>query len=220
MQDPQGFSYDIYEVDENAISQYNDLVSEQPELAINFEDLAISLGFDVPSSEFTQFLPVSNGPQDQSTGTHGSLNHAVTSTPHDSYSNAPIHDPKKACLICGKKFDRFGRARDHAYTHLGLRPYRCGGRCGDNGWYVYVTRCLSIGGTNVSGTANLLLGQKSVAMCTLFVMHRVHCGKWSNFFNKRQAINVRSGKVLTKKNMERHKQKPCPKRRSPSTSDQ
>jgi hypothetical protein len=40
------------------------------------------------------------------------------------------------CPECGRPFGRRSRLDAHINTHLGLKPYRCGGRCGDSEWYV------------------------------------------------------------------------------------
>jgi hypothetical protein len=134
--DPHHLQYKIYELDEMAIDQYDDLVRETPELAISLEDIALGLGFDVSPCGIIQSPPISRTPDKQCAGTHLSLNDTVASSSHLPDSNTHIQDLKKVCIICRRTFDRSNRARDHAYKHLGLKPHRCGGQCGEQLWYV------------------------------------------------------------------------------------
>jgi hypothetical protein len=39
------------------------------------------------------------------------------------------------CYICLRTFSRRTRLEAHVNAHLGRKPYKCGGKCGDPKWY-------------------------------------------------------------------------------------
>jgi len=139
--DFQGLFYDAYEVDEESIRQYDDLVREFPHLAVNLMDTAASLGLAPAldenlhyTSDFTSKQSPLHGHQMvQLLPGHDDIHdhlpaHHLSDTAFNQYSKS------HHCLLCGKKYDRYTRARDCGYKHLDLKPYRCNGGCGKSQW--------------------------------------------------------------------------------------
>jgi hypothetical protein len=137
--------------------QYDDLIQENPELAVSLADILPDAGAewqDAQQPEDSRSSDREISPYHRSdqilrnqysqvrldAASSRSTIARSSSLSSASSSRAPSSAPRKHyqyqhhCLECGAAFDRASRARDHQYKDLGQTPYACGGRCGKGGW--------------------------------------------------------------------------------------
>jgi hypothetical protein len=59
----------------------------------------------------------------------------MTDEDQRSFSLLSVNPQEFRCHICDRIFSRRSRLDAHVNTHLGLKPHKCDGRCGDPDWY-------------------------------------------------------------------------------------
>jgi hypothetical protein len=80
--------------------------------------------------------PLDNTVTPSSSGIARNSNHGI-------FSSHKPNPRRYQCLTCGKDFDRPSRLKNHAISHLSVKPYQCLGRCGSDKWQVHIFDPLS-----------------------------------------------------------------------------